>query len=733
MLRCSAQRGTVGGRPAMPTAGTGRIQAGFATLAGTVPATGPGHRFPAAAIDVLARPATLARMPQPPADQPAGSSADRPARVLMNSPLAVSRVLAYRRRTRVKPDDRAGRIVGLVGTMLVHVVFLLVFVLGPPYELEPPPPSTEPVLRVRLIDKPEPPPPPPVRGTPPREVGPRHQASRAPSRQRTTRVAAATAAPQLARVEVAMPAPTPPTVTPPAPAKAPAPRPPAAPEPPVSLPMPAPTPDLQPVPLAGEPPRVTLPTPTLQPPRPPAFQPELARAPQEEGNQPMPPPASLALPTVPAQAPPSVSAPSLAITVATTRPDAPPSVRPLPVTVAAAPPVPEMQAVPLPAQPSPQINLQATLSAPAPVVPRQATRVQAPAIEVAEAELEAVPQTTLTRPDLAPPQATAVTVQDVRKALAAAQPPALARPQLSEQPADTAASPADTQAATVATAADATAPAAASAPAADSAVPAASNADSSEGRHDVSTAPEASAQGSDTATPGRPDAVDQAAPTASNTGVPAPVPGQASTRQGAGASHGEGQPGGDQAGAAQGEKNGALGDYVQLKPHGDTEVMSHRLPTITYEATSFDKYWAPKNESAIDTALRRAVEKTTVKHTFNLPRGVRVECGGSVLLPIALLSCHNPDPAAKPAAQEVYQRLNVPATTTGIPSVPAAPATAARPPAPVVLTNDAQCAAARVAGGPLPPGCESALAPGPRPLRPAPSSSSWVPASDQFH
>ncbi|MGB5852533.1 MAG: hypothetical protein WBG85_09600, partial [Rhodanobacter sp.] len=59
-----------------------------------------------------------------------------------------------------------------------------------------------------------------------------------------------------------------------------------------------------------------------------------------------------------------------------------------------------------------------------------------------------------------------------------------------------------------------------------------------------------------------------------------------------------------------------------------------------------------------------------------------------------------------------------------------APATSA----PMVkFDNAAECAAARVAGGPLPPGCASELPPATPVRLPAPASSSWVPASDQFH
>ncbi|KQX97395.1 hypothetical protein ASD22_08970 [Rhodanobacter sp. Root480] len=657
----------------------------------------------------------------------------------MDSPLAARRAVAYRQRTRVEPRETGRRIVGIVGTMLVHVVFLLVFVLGPAYQVKLPPESQEKALRVRLIDAPEPPPPPPVRGTPPKEIGPRHQARVRPAATRPSvrHTSASTAAPSLARVSDAKVVPEPAVVSPPAPVRAPTPDKPAAPLPPISLPTPAPTPELQPIPLAAEPPSVTPPVVSMQPPVPPKFQPEAVRPPQLEGTQPMPPPASLALPPLPAQAPPPVSAPSIALDMKVPRSAEPPSVQPIRATVTAAPPVPDMQAVPLPAQPSPQVNLQATFTVPTPVVQREAPRIETPAVEVAEAQLDAVPQTALARPAVAPPEASAVKVQDTRKAMAAIERPVLARPQLSEQPAPEPA--AEAKPAAVADAGAEAAPAtkdnsAADTSAADTSEPTASAETSTaatskaDAGRDVSTAPDAIAQGSDTATPGEPAGVAKAA--ASDTGQPAPTQAQGSTKAATGKSRGVGEQGAEQAGAAQGEKQGELGDYVQLKPRGDTDVMSHRSSSITYKATSFDKYWAPKNESSIDTALRRAVEKTTIKHTFNLPQGIRVECSASPLLPIALLGCGNPDPPAKPLGQEVYRRLNLPSTAAGVPTVPAPAASA--PKRAIVFTNDAECAAARVAGGPLPPGCESAFAPAVKPAAPARSSSSWVPASDQF-
>ena len=174
-----------------------------------------------------------------------------------------------------------------------------------------------------------------------------------------------------------------------------------------------------------------------------------------------------------------------------------------------------------------------------------------------------------------------------------------------------------------------------------------------------------------------------------------------------------------------------MGSYVQLKPRGDTEIMSHGTPNIGYQPTRFEKDWAPEGESSIDTALRRAVEKTAVSHTFHLPRGVRVECTVMPLLPIALFGCNNPDPPAKPVDDKVYERLRLaPANPVATP----APAASSVAPAPMVkFDNSAECAAARVAGGPPPPGCAGITLPV-KPAVPAPTSStSWVPASDQFH
>ena len=655
-------------------------------------------------------------MPLPPPDQPAAGRPVNPARVMLNSPLAAAtRARVYHQRTRPRPRERGLRILAMAGALLVHLIFLFGFVLGPAYELAPPPESRQQLLQVRLIEPPEPPPPPPVRGTPPKERGPRHQgrSSRpAPSSERSANTTAAIAPKPTAAAAT-------PVIAKAAKPHAPTPKPVAAPPAPVSLPQPAPTPELQPIPLAGEPPAVTLPTPAMQPPVPPKFQPEAVRKPQLEGNRPMPPPPSLALPELPLQAAPPITVSSIALNTEVPRSSAPASVTPARAQLPAAPPVPELQPIPLPAQASPSVNVQASLSVPTPTVPIEKPQLQAPAVAVAEAELEAVPLAPAA-PARIEPQAPSAKIEVADTARRTAVQPSIERPQLS---------------APTAVAAAATPAPPATSPPAESSSPAAteqaapSPTEAGSGR-DVSRAPDATPQGSDLAAPGKPEGV-VAAPEGTSTSTAA----QPATRQGSnpgrnGKQPGEGRPGGNQPGTEQGEKQGALGSYVQLKPSGDTEIMSHGTPNIGYQPTRFEKDWAPEGESSIDTALRRAVEKTAVSHTFHLPRGVRVECTVMPLLPIALFGCNNPDPPAKPVDDKVYERLHLaPANPVATP----APAASSSPPAPMVrFDNSAECAAARVAGSPPPPGCEGIVLPV-KPAAPASSSSSWVPASDQFH
>ncbi len=620
---------------------------------------------------------------------------------------AAESAFVYRRRRAEQPRERWLRILALVSALIVHLVFLFGAVLGSAYEMEESEESSTPLV-VRLIEKPkeEPPPPPPVRGTPPRQVGPVHRgnASNAP---RTAKQSSSSTRTNSELVPVPVPALQTPVIAEAPKASAPKPTITAAPLPPVSVPKPAPTETLQPVPAAPEPPQVTLETPPTPKPAPPKFQPEPVRKPQVEGSEAMPPPASMAIEELPPQSAPVVTPPTIAMekaVPANTRPSITPVTR---AEEPVAPPEPEMQAVPLPAQAAPTVNLQPQPSTLSAVVPREQPKVESPSIRVAEVELEAVPLPPNPQPSLERPQAPRLQAV-APTAIAVDSKPSIARPQISVEPPSEAANQ----------------PSAASSPSSSQTQNAASaqasatgsEASPSAGEQGVSSAPNATPQGSSSGTPGQPNGSSQSTATTQGNGLNLSIP--------PGQGHGQG---GQQ---GQGEQ-GASGTYVQLKPHGNTEIMSHGTPNIGYQATRFEKDWTPEGESSIDTALRHAVEKTTLRHTFNLPRGVRVECVVMPLFPVALFGCGDGNPPPKPVDDVVYDKMKLAPTN---PLVPPAPSTAGAPTmATVKLDNSAQCAAARVAGGPLPPGCTN-LDPVTVPTGPARSSSTgWVPASDQFH
>jgi len=632
-------------------------------------------------------------------------SAHRLTVTLPSPKSAAESAFVYRRRRAEHPRERWFRILALAGALLVHLMFLFGAILGSAYEVEEAEEASQPLV-VRLIEKKqeEPPPPPPVRGTPPKQVGPVHRgnASKAP---RTAKQSSSSTRTDTDLAPIPVPALQTPVIAQAPKASAPKPEITAAPIPPVTLPKPAPTEELQPVPTAPEPPQVALETPPAANPVPPKFQPEPVRKPQVEGSQPVPPPASLAIPELPSQSAPVVTPPTIAMAKA-----APANTRPSIAEVSrpeepAAPPEPEMQEVPLPAQAAPTVNLQPQPSTVTPVVPREQPRVETPAIRVAEAELEAVPLPPNPQPSLERPQAPRLEAA-APKAIALDNQPSIARPQISaETPSE-----APSQASAAASASTSSSQASSA-----QASTSSSEAGQAPGEQGVSSAPNATPQGSNSGTPGQPNGVAKSPSSAAGSGLDLALPAGQGSGQGA-------QPG-------QGSSEGASGTYVQLKPHGNTEIMSHGTPNIGYQATRFEKDWTPENESSIDTALRRAVEKTTVRHTFHLPRGVRVECVVMPLFPVALFGCGNGDPPPKPVDDVVYERMKMAPSN---PLVPPPPASAAAPAmATVKLDNGAQCAAARVAGGPLPPGCQPETIT--VPTGPARSGSSWVPASDQFH
>ncbi|WP_333680486.1 hypothetical protein [Dyella sp.] len=127
--------------------------------------------------------------------------------------------------------------------------------------------------------------------------------------------------------------------------------------------------------------------------------------------------------------------------------------------------------------------------------------------------------------------------------------------------------------------------------------------------------------------------------------------------------------------------------YVQRAPQGDTQIM-HDRDIIKYKPTRLDPYWR-KSSNAIDDALQKAVEKTTVKKTIQLPGGIRIHCGISLA---ALGGGCGGDPPPPPPPTDGDERLNM---------APAPLVKGTSIPKPDVAT----CIADYRAGKPLPYGC----------------------------
>ena len=124
--------------------------------------------------------------------------------------------------------------------------------------------------------------------------------------------------------------------------------------------------------------------------------------------------------------------------------------------------------------------------------------------------------------------------------------------------------------------------------------------------------------------------------------------------------------------------------YVQRKPTGDMQVMSHASP-LPYKATRFEQYFPPPGENAAQAGLRKIAAPLFKQHAVNLPRGVHLKCS-------LLGGCS--DPPAPPPPNDGDERLSM---------APAAPlAKDPHPPAPPSLQA---CIAAWRSEGPLPYGC----------------------------
>lgn len=132
----------------------------------------------------------------------------------------------------------------------------------------------------------------------------------------------------------------------------------------------------------------------------------------------------------------------------------------------------------------------------------------------------------------------------------------------------------------------------------------------------------------------------------------------------------------------------ATAAYVQRQPQGDTQIMQHR-DVIKYRPTALDPYWR-KSSNAIDDALQKAVEKTTVSKTIQLPKGIRIRCG--ISLAALAGGCGGADPPPPPPPTDGDERLNM---------APPPLVKGTSMPKPDVAT----CIADYRAGKPLPYGC----------------------------
>ena len=131
--------------------------------------------------------------------------------------------------------------------------------------------------------------------------------------------------------------------------------------------------------------------------------------------------------------------------------------------------------------------------------------------------------------------------------------------------------------------------------------------------------------------------------------------------------------------------------YVQKMPQGDSSIMQHTT-SVPYKATRFEKDWQKGGGSSVDDALQKAVDKSTVKHTFHVAPGVRIHC--AITLAALAGSCGVGDPPAPPPPNDGDMRMSMaPASQLAPVSQP--------PKAPSVE----ECIAIYRAQKPLPYGC----------------------------
>lgn len=129
-------------------------------------------------------------------------------------------------------------------------------------------------------------------------------------------------------------------------------------------------------------------------------------------------------------------------------------------------------------------------------------------------------------------------------------------------------------------------------------------------------------------------------------------------------------------------------DFVAQRPQGDDKVMKHDQP-LKYTETRFDADWAPVRENILQQGLRKTLDAVTVKKTFDLGNGARINCGFAIIF----LSCGG-DPPAPPPKKDGDKRLNMPPANPLVPGM--------NPPPPMDIK---ECIEVYRKGQPLPQAC----------------------------
>ena len=109
-------------------------------------------------------------------------------------------------------------------------------------------------------------------------------------------------------------------------------------------------------------------------------------------------------------------------------------------------------------------------------------------------------------------------------------------------------------------------------------------------------------------------------------------------------------------------------DFIAQRPQGDDKVMKHDQP-LTYTETRFDADWTPVRENILQQGLRKTIEAVTVKKTFDLGNGARINCGFAIIF----LSCGG-DPPSGPPKKDGDKRLNMPPANPLVPGLSPPPA-----------------------------------------------------------